>query len=266
MGESPFDKLFTKSVPNILEEIFFSLDYASFKKCTGVNRAWHELLTSESFKRIGKSTFREDIEKELWLALFEGNAIEVRRVLSSGMVDVNGNKKSEMTPLFFAAKKGLIDVVQLLLEEGAEPNHGSLDKWKYIFFTPLHASAIYGRLEVAKLLLKGGANIDMEDRLKETPIYHTPLHYAVMQGHKDLVRFLLEKGAEPNKANIGGETPLHYASFFGNPANRKDIVQLLIENGADLKKRNNSGRTPLGNALMRGQTDIVNLIRENGGT
>ena len=69
MGECGFDKLFTKSVPHILEKIFFSLDYASFKTCMEVNTVWQELLTSKSFKRLGKSIFCEDIERELWQAV-----------------------------------------------------------------------------------------------------------------------------------------------------------------------------------------------------
>ena len=34
-GHSAFDTLFTKSVPHIIEKIFFTLDYNSFKICTG---------------------------------------------------------------------------------------------------------------------------------------------------------------------------------------------------------------------------------------
>ena len=59
-----FCTLFTKSVPHILEKIFFSLDYESFKKCLEVSTAWKELLTSESFIIRGKMVFREEILKD----------------------------------------------------------------------------------------------------------------------------------------------------------------------------------------------------------
>ena len=46
MDSCAFDKLFTNSVPHILEKVFFSLDYNSFKSCLEVSRTWNEQLTS----------------------------------------------------------------------------------------------------------------------------------------------------------------------------------------------------------------------------
>ena len=47
----PLDELFTRNVPHILENIFFSLDYESFKTCMEVNKGWHELLTSRFYNK-----------------------------------------------------------------------------------------------------------------------------------------------------------------------------------------------------------------------
>ena len=44
-----FDTLFGRSVPHILEGIFFSLDYKSFKNCMDVNKRWNELLLTGLF-------------------------------------------------------------------------------------------------------------------------------------------------------------------------------------------------------------------------
>ena len=79
MWECAFDKLFTKSVPHVLERIFFSLDYASFKNCLEVSSIWNELLTSQPFLRMGKSVFRRDIRRELFHALKDGDADKVSR-------------------------------------------------------------------------------------------------------------------------------------------------------------------------------------------
>merc|ERR1712154_732796 len=49
MDSSPLTMLFTRSVPHILEKIFFSLDYESFVRCSEVNRTWNGLLTSEPY-------------------------------------------------------------------------------------------------------------------------------------------------------------------------------------------------------------------------
>ena len=70
----PFDQLFAKNVPHIMENIFLSLDFESFKKCLRVSSAWNELLTSESFLMRAKNVFQAEIlecERDLW----EGGSI-----------------------------------------------------------------------------------------------------------------------------------------------------------------------------------------------
>ena len=126
-----FDKLFTKTVPHILEQIFFSMDYESFKKCLEVSKSWNDLLTAEFFLRKGKSVFCEDIEKELILAVERGNVNIIRRVLSSFMFDTNfitEIRKLQKSPLILAAENGHKDAVQLLIDRGAkEPNMDNSD-------------------------------------------------------------------------------------------------------------------------------------------
>lgn len=58
-----FDTLFEKSVPHIVERIFFSLDYESFKTCHDVSKVWRALLTSHSIQRKAKTVFRKEILK-----------------------------------------------------------------------------------------------------------------------------------------------------------------------------------------------------------
>ena len=52
MVNSPrgFEYLFRRNVPHILEKIFFSLNYDSFKTCSEVCRAWNELMRSDSYE------------------------------------------------------------------------------------------------------------------------------------------------------------------------------------------------------------------------
>ena len=57
----PFDKLFSKNVPHILEKIFFpviSEDYKSIMLCLKVCKKWHSLLTSTSYQVNLESFFR----------------------------------------------------------------------------------------------------------------------------------------------------------------------------------------------------------------
>ena len=92
MASSAFDKLFTKSVPHLHEKIFLSIDYTSYKACMKVSNAWKELLSLEPFQSKAKALFHEEItldEKKLWLTSQRGDVKGVKRLLSSGMLDVN---------------------------------------------------------------------------------------------------------------------------------------------------------------------------------
>ena len=182
-----------KNVPNIYEEIFFSLDYESFKKCLEVSKSWNDLLTSESFQSRGKFAFCDDVQKELLLAAEKGNVNIIRGVLSSFMVDTNFMTEINQSPLLLAAENGHKDAVQLLIDRGAEPNRA--DQYGN---TPLHNAALEGHKDVVQLLLDRGAEPNMADQDGRTP-----LHLAAYGGHKDVVQLLLDRGAEPNKANYG---------------------------------------------------------------
>ena len=57
-----FNTLFEKSMPHILENIFFSLDYKSFKACSEVSIAWNQLFSSETYRRKAKKLLTETDE------------------------------------------------------------------------------------------------------------------------------------------------------------------------------------------------------------
>merc|ERR1739836_351950 len=64
-----FVQLFSQNFPHILEKIFFSLDYETYKKCLEVNSEWKGILTSERHKTKGRSVFKKEIvedEKKLF--------------------------------------------------------------------------------------------------------------------------------------------------------------------------------------------------------
>ena len=133
------NKLLSKNIPHIFERIVFSLDYESFKTCSEVNIALKEMLTSRSFQRKAKSVFYMEMledEKKLLHASKEGNVEEVGRLLSTGMVDVNcAGGKYQATPLCEATYHGNTDVVQILMDHGAEHDradkHGQTPLYRY---------------------------------------------------------------------------------------------------------------------------------------
>ena len=230
------ETLFGTHVPHILEKIFLSLDYESFKSCTEVNSVWKEKLTSESLQKKGKSVFREEImedEKNLWIFSQNGDANKVRRLISSRLVDINSNNNdASVTPLHEAARYGHKDVVEILLGGGADPNKLS----GYARMAPLHIAVLKGYIEVAQLLLKSCAdpNLATNDRGGLTSL-HYALHYAAIRA----------KVKSTNKKK-------RYT----------DLVQLLLDNGGDPRKVDNDGNNPLSLALKKGHLDIVKRMEK----
>ena len=224
-----FEILFSKSVPHILEKIYFSLDYESFLACFRVNRTWNQLLSSESYqKKFDKLLIeKEKNDKKLWNISRKGNVDEVKRLLSSGgWIDVNCVDGSDQnTPLIRATWGNHKDVAQVLLNRGAE-----VDKANKHGLTALHAAAKSVYKDMVQVLLDGGAEHSREDNKGQTP-----LHLASISGHPNVVQLLLAKGADRNKVNRSGKTPLHLATESVAMCNGvpltlsvyQDVVQLL---------------------------------------
>lgn len=108
---------------------------------------------------------------------------------------VNAQGMWDQKPLRRAVRYGLENVVNILLEEGAEVNHASiLDKT-----TVLHTAASLGHVSIARALLAKNANINAQDDLG-----HTPLILAAKEGRANMVQMLLDEGANAAlKTNTG---------------------------------------------------------------
>ena len=128
MESSAFDTLFSKNMPHILEAIFFSLDYESYKVCLDVSMVWKSMLTSKAFQKKGESVFHKDILHEqlkLQQAAQNGNKDVVINILSTGMLNIDCGtifNRWSQSPLCLAAYSGHKDMVQLLLDNGANIN------------------------------------------------------------------------------------------------------------------------------------------------
>ena len=126
VDESEFGKLLSTNVPHILEEIFLSLDFQSLKNCHQVCKAWNRFLSSEPLHQKAKKLLSHNNHR-LQLALTEGNAKKLERILLNGMVDVNNedglHKMTAATRaphMNLASYSSYKDVVVLLLKAGAD--------------------------------------------------------------------------------------------------------------------------------------------------
>ena len=107
-----------------------------------------------------------------------------------------------LPPIIFAAGRGHLEMVRLLLEARADKNTRDPDDGR----TALMAAAARGHLRVVNFLLQVGA-----DKEAATPDGDTALTYAAESGHLNVVYMLLEAGADIDAA-ADGHTPLILAA------------------------------------------------------
>ena len=79
-----FDQLFNKNIPHILEKIFLSLDYKSFKRCHEVCKAWREIVENESFRRRSKALYHDEMVDDLFNATMAANPKDISWLLFIG--------------------------------------------------------------------------------------------------------------------------------------------------------------------------------------
>jgi uncharacterized protein len=85
-------------------------------------------------------------------------------------------------PIHAAAASGSDEIVQLLLDAGADPNAVQAGQW-----TPLHAAAEKGHAHVVRLLLERGAQPDAQSISGATP-----RSLAEGKGHAEVVALLAQ--------------------------------------------------------------------------
>jgi ankyrin repeat protein len=167
-------------------------------------------------------------------------------------VNVRDSDDWDDTPLHYAAGRGLLKLVQRLLELNAEVN--SCDRLKS---TPLLLSSRYGHTDVVQFLLDHNADVYAHDNDGDTS-----LHEAAGRGHLEISQLLLKHGAEVNVRNNDGWTPLLWASGYRNGGNL-DVVRLLLGHGADVQVRNRDGKTASELAFGLERHEIVRLLSQH---
>ncbi len=150
------------------------------------------------------------------------------------------------TPLSFAAEKGHVKVLELLVAK-----HARLDARDKKGMTPLHWATINSRTQAAKALIDHGATVAFRDLSKKTA-----MHFASIAGSVELLQLLISRGIDIQTASDQGHTPLHLAVMNGNA----DATRLLIASGAYNKVLDEKGNLPLHLAILSGSLETVEVL------
>ncbi|KAK9965131.1 hypothetical protein ABG768_004240 [Culter alburnus] len=261
-------------------------------------------MSVRRFSGLMESSGSAEPSRELFEACRSGDLERVKKLVCPENVNSRDTAGRKSTPLHFAAGFGRRDVVDYLLQNGADVH--ACDDGGLI---SLHNACSFGHAEVVNLLLQHGADANSRDNWN-----YTPLHEASIKGKIDVCIVLLQHGAEPTIRNTDGRTALDLAEAStkavltgeyrkdellesarsGNEEklmslltplnvnchasdgrkstplhlaagyNRVKTVQLLLQHGADVHAKDKGDLVPLHNACSYGHYEVAELLVKHG--
>lgn len=199
---------------------------------------------------------------------------EVRRIVAddpTALARRMSRNENHQLPLHFAVRKKRPDMVQLLVELGADPlgqDDSGLTAAAYATSREIDRPVMEAiRARGIQDLLAAGTlrNWDAAERIVEQhPDSIAPasgvLHLAAKRGDARTVRWLLAHGADPSARWAHWDavvTPLHLAAMQGHA----EVAQLLLAAGADTSIHDTKhDGDPLDWAQFFGQLEVVRLL------
>jgi ankyrin repeat protein len=167
---------------------------------------WRRLMFRSSAPRAQATSSLEQ-------AISMAHADTIKSLIAQGE-DINTRNIRGHAPIHLATVKGNSDVVQLLLENGADVNVVGTDSG----CTSLHYATSLGHVDLCELLIRYGADTDAQ-----TAKLETPLHLAIAKGHREVVAILLKYRARLDIRDKNGMLPLQQAENIKN----MEIVTLI---------------------------------------
>ena len=198
-------------------------------------------------KRKTRSKIQRGGSKDEDIALLkassDGNIEEVKDLLSEERnfyrAKVDARTYYNDTALIYASENGHIEIVEVLLDNGADVN-----AYNNYGNTALMMASENGHIEIVEMLLKKGADLDAKNNDGETA-----LKTASEKGHEEVVEMLLDNGADVKTLEEVHKGVLSNAQIRINFLNEK------IENNENLKESKQNDLQECEEKILKKQED-----------
>ena len=192
----------------------------------------------------------------LFVAAMRGNVDMVEFLVKECHADMEERGRYEdlelkssylVTPLWGAAASNYLDVVDLLINLGADINASSENGR-----TPI-LEACSTNVDVVEYLLKHGADVNIPGKDGETCLM-------VAVWSEEICQILIEYGATVNARDKSGNTALHRAITHHDYSDQEDVVQFLIDHGSDPFVKNEYGEDVFRKTCLEGYESILEKL------
>ena len=184
--------------------------------------------------------------------------IGFERMLKEGEDPSSSSRKATAWPLDVAAQRAQVDMVKLLLANGAKFHGGEV---AYAAFASNQDEA----LAMITALIEAGADVNSP----AADYGFTALFWASARGNKNAVKLLLaQPGIKLDSIDIDGDTALMGAAEHGHA----EIIEMLLKAGANVSIANKRGETATAiaqkglekqQATLRKQQDIISMLQSH---
>jgi ankyrin repeat protein len=237
---------------------------------------------------------RSDLDKDRYIsyaatslygAVKRGSLAMVDCLLRWG-ADINMKMDDGKTPVYVAAENKNVDVLQRLVDAGADVDlvttenfaalqiaHDSAEIVRILLSAKkkpdinrssprgsiLYRASKQNCVKVVEILLQHNPDLETPGPYSDFYASRSPLLAAVYQGHPEIVQMLLQAGANINQSTSNGDRPLHYAIWTKLQASNEECLKILLEYHPDIDALDVQLDTPL--HCVTDETPVLSIRR-----
>ncbi|PSN57960.1 hypothetical protein C0J52_00202 [Blattella germanica] len=191
----------------------------------------------------------QETRRSIFDIVREGTLSELYMFINA-RVDLNAYDDSGSTSLHYAVDRKRPDMIQALIENGADPNirHRGTNN------TPVHCATLHGYSHCLRTLVQLGAATTVFNGTEAA------IHIAAKSGNSEIVECLLDFGVSPNLCSLEDLPPI----FYG--LEHPDVLEVLVRSGANVNyaQKNEFRLTALFCAISNGYDFSVQRLLQMG--